>query len=198
MMDPLYETYKTLKIDGSWIGLEPGEAAPYFCTPVGAEIIGWDNGIHYCFIKGFGDMVFCVNPEPCCDHCVYPIARNFRDFLGLILATGNTNTLQQIIWWDKKQFDDFVSSPEEQEYRARSEVQGVLDAIREGTDAAPVDTPFESVKDLQREFPYEQIPFTNEYYDTLGMERPDGTEPEVSGFEFTTIAAEFRVDQTEF
>ena len=192
-MDLLYEKYKNLKIDGSWIGLEAGAQTPYFCTPIGAEIIGWDNGIHYCFIKGFGDMVFCVNPEPCCDYNVYPIARNFCDFLGLILATGNTNTLQQIIWWDKKRFEDFVNSPEEQEYRVRPEVQGVLSTIRKGIDIAPIDTPFEYIKDLQSNFPYEQIPFSNEYYDTLGIERPDGTEPEENGFEFRSV--EITVDK---
>ena len=192
-MDLLYEKYKNLKIDGSWIGLEAGAQTPYFCTPIGAEIIGWDNGIHYCFIKGFGDMVFCVNPETCCDYNVYPIARNFCDFLGLILATGNTNTLQQIIWWDKKRFEDFVNSPEEQEYRVRPEVQGVLSTIRKGIDIAPIDTPFEYIKDLQSNFPYEQIPFTNEYYDTLGIERPDGTEPEENGFEFRSV--EITVDK---
>ncbi len=192
-MNPLYEKYKNLKIDGSWIGLEAGAQTPYFCTPIGAEIIGWDNGIHYCFIKDFGDMVFCVNPETCCDYNVYPIARNFCDFLGLILATGNTNTLQQIIWWDKKRFEDFVNSPEEQEYRVRPEVQGVLSTIRKGIDIAPIDTLFEYIKDLQSNFPYEQIPFTNEYYDTLGIERPDGTEPEENGFEFRTV--EFKVDK---
>ena len=192
-MNLLYEKYKNLKIDGSWIGLEAGAQTPYFCTPIGAEIIGWDNGIHYCFIKGFGDMVFCVNPEPCCDYNVYPIARNFCDFLGLILATGNTNTLQQIIWWDKKRFEDFVNSTEEQEYRVRPEVQGVLSTIRKGIDITPIDTPFEYVKDLQSNFPYEQIPFTNEYYDTLGLERPDGTEPEENGFEFRAV--EITVDK---
>ena len=192
-MDLLYEKYKNLKIDGSWIGLEAGAQTPYFCTPIGAEIIGWNNGIHYCFIKGFGDMVFCVNPEPCCDYNVYPIARNFCDFLGLILATGNTNTLQQIIWWDKKRFEDFVNSTEEQEYRVRPEVQGVLSTIRKGIDITPIDTPFEYVKDLQSNFPYEQIPFTNEYYDTLGIERPDGTEPEENGFEFRAV--EITVDK---
>ena len=192
-MNLLYEKYKNLKIDGSWIGLEAGAQTPYFCTPIGAEIIGWDNGIHYCFIKGFGDMVFCVNPEPCCDYNVYPIARNFCDFLGLILATGNTNILQQIIWWDKKRFEDFVNSPEEQEYRVRPEVQGVLSTIRKGIDITPIDTPFEYVKDLQSNFPYEQIPFTNEYYDTLGIERPDGTEPEENGFEFRAV--EITVDK---
>ena len=192
-MNLLYEKYKNLKIDGSWIGLEAGAQTPYFCTPIGAEIIGWDNGIHYCFIKGFGDMVFCVNPEPCCDYNVYPIARNFCDFLGLILATGNTNTLQQIIWWDKKRFEDFVNSTEEQEYRVRPEVQGVLSTIRKGIDITPIDTPFEYVKDLQSNFPYEQIPFTNEYYDTLGIERPDGTEPEENDFEFRAV--EITVDK---
>ena len=192
-MDLLYEKYKNLKIDGSWIGLEAGAQTPYFCTPIGAEIIGWDNGIHYCFIKDFGDMVFCVNPETCCDYNVYPIARNFCDFLGLILATGNTNTLQQIIWWDKKGFEDFVNSTEEQEYRVRPEVQGVLSTIRKGIDIAPIDTPFEYIKDLQSNFPYEQIPFTNEYYDTLGIERPDGTEPEENGFEFRAV--EITVDK---
>ncbi len=192
-MNLLYEKYKNLKIDGSWIGLEAGAQTPYFCTPIGAEIIGWDNGIHYCFIKGFGDMVFCVNPEPCCDYNAYPIARNFCDFLGLILATGNTNTLQQIIWWDKKRFEDFVNSTEEQEYRVRPEVQGVLSTIRKGIDITPIDTPFEYVKDLQSNFPYEQIPFTNEYYDTLGIERPDGTEPEENGFEFRAV--EITVDK---
>ena len=192
-MNLLYEKYKNLKIDGSWIGLEAGAQTPYFCTPIGAEIIGWDNGIHYCFIKGFGDMVFCVNPEPCCDYNVYPIARNFCDFLGLILATGNTNILQQIIWWDKKRFEDFVNSTEEQEYRVRPEVQGVLSTIRKGIDITPIDTPFEYVKDLQSNFPYEQIPFTNEYYDTLGIERPDGTEPEENGFEFRAV--EITVDK---
>ena len=192
-MNLLYEKYKNLKIDGSWIGLEAGAQTPYFCTPIGAEIIGWDNGIHYCFIKGFGDMVFCVNPETCCDYNVYPIARNFCDFLGLILATGNTNTLQQIIWWDKKRFEDFVNSTEEQEYRVRPEVQGVLSTIRKGIDIAPIDTLFEYIKDLQSNFPYEQIPFTNEYYDTLGIERPDGTEPEENGFEFRAV--EITVDK---
>lgn len=192
-MDPLFEKYKGLKIDGGWIGLEPGEAIPYFCTPIGAEIIGWDNGIHYCFIEGFGDMVFCVNPETCCDYHVYPIARNFRDFLGLILAVGGTNTLQQIIWWDKKKFEDFVNSPKTQAYKARPEVKGVLNAIREGIDAALIDAPFAYVKDLQSDFPYEQIPFTNEYYDTLGIERPDGTEPEENRSEFRPVEIKFEI-----
>ncbi len=71
-------------------------------------------------------------------------------------------------------FDEFVSSPEEQEYKARPEVNCVLETIRKEVDVVLIDTPFEYIKDLQSKFPYEQISFTNKYYDTLGIERPAG------------------------
>lgn len=125
-MDILCEKYRELRLDGSLIGLERADGPAYFCTPVGAEVIGWDSGIHYCFIRGLGDTVFCVNPETCCEHYVYPIARSFRDFLGLILAVGNTNTLQQIILWDKEAYKAFVNSPHERDNLRKSEVRSAL------------------------------------------------------------------------
>lgn len=57
-------------------------------------------------------------------------------------------------------FDDFVNRPEEQENKVRPEVKGVLNTICKGIDVAPIDTPFEYIKDLQSNFPYEQISFT--------------------------------------
>lgn len=184
-MKEIYEKYKKLNIDGSWIGLGQGIDDSYFCTPAGAGIIGWDNGIHYCFIEGFGETVFCVNPETCCDYYVYPIARNFEDFLGLILETGNTNTLQQIIWWDRNMFEEFVNNSDEKEYRKRPEVTQVLDIIAKETGVQPIDNPFEYIKTLQSDFPYEKIEFSDEYYDTLGLERPDGTEAGNCDYEVT-------------
>ena len=37
---------------------------PYFCTPKGASIFGWAgvDGIHFCFVRGFGETVFAVSP----------------------------------------------------------------------------------------------------------------------------------------
>lgn len=194
-MSTLYDEYKKLKVDGTWIGLEFGEDSMYFCTPIGATVIGWDNGIHYCFIEEFGDIVFCVNPETCCDHYVYPIARNFCDFLGLILSTGNTNTLQQIIWWDKQMFENFVNEPENQAYVTRPEVTDVLNKIHKELRIVPIENPFEYVKELQNKFPYDQICFSNEYYDTAGLERPDGTIPDEieNGVDFCSV--EFRFDK---
>ena len=43
----------------------------------------------------------------------------------------------------------------------------------------PMNGPFEYVKRVQKEFDDSKIQYSNEYYDTLGMERPDGTENEI-------------------
>ena len=187
-MNELYERYKKLNIDGSYIGLEKGdEIGGYFCTPVGAKVIGWDNGIHYCFIDGFGEMVFCVNPETCCDYYVYPLARNFIDFLRLILATKNTNVMQQIILWDKQEYDEFIIAPDTVEFENSEEVVAALNALRT-LGITEMENPFAYMKDIQKDFTYDKIQFTNEYYDTLGLDRPDGTEPEDQGYEFDPVA----------
>lgn len=174
---PLYKKYKTLQLDGQWIGLEKGEeTTDWFCTPVGAKVIGWDNSIHYCFIDGFGEMVFCVNPETCCDTYVYPLAKNFRDFLGLILTTANTNTMQQVILWNRETYEEFLQDPNTVEYATCPETKAVLAKIQAALQIEPIADPFTYIKELQQNFVYDKIIFTNAYYDTLGLDRPDGTE----------------------
>lgn len=46
----VYEKFRNLDMDFSLIGLEKGdEEGGYFCTPIGAKVIGWEcEGIHYC------------------------------------------------------------------------------------------------------------------------------------------------------
>lgn len=197
-MKSWYEQYRELMLDGSWIGLEapnPNDEGPYFCTPVGAQIIGWDNGIHYCFLDEFGQMVFCVNPEPCGEQYVYPLARDFRDFLRLILAVRNTNPLQQMIGWDKAQYLDFLCSEQALGEDSSKQASAVLDAISDKLGLTPMEQPFEYVKKIQQEFPYQSIVYSNEYYDTLGLERPDGSEPEAeNGAEFAAVSFEFETE----
>ena len=174
-MDDIFEKYKKLNIDGRWIGLEAGGNDPCFCTPIGAETFGWDNGIHFCFIDGFGETVFAVDPEYYGGHLVFPLARNFGDFLRLILAAKNTCQIEQIIWWDKKTYEEQLNEPSNVEYANCPETRKSLDAIA-GLGITPMENPFEYVKEIQKDFPYDKIQYTNEYYDTLGLERPDGTE----------------------
>ena len=168
----LYEKYKKLNIDGGRIGLERGsEIGGYFCTPKGARVIGWDNGIHYCFVRGYGEMVFAVNPETGADKYVYPLAESFEDFLRLILACGHTAPAEQIILWTEEQFKEFLTS----DYNAlMSGQQEVLDTITEKLKLEPMAAPYQYVKQLQAQFDDSKIKFTDEYYDVLGLELPKG------------------------
>ena len=91
-----YQEFMREPVDLQAMGIElGGEREPYFCTPRGAEIFGWAgvDGIHYCFVPGFGETVFAVNPMGA-DY-VRPLAKNFEDFLRLLLACGDVAALDQ-------------------------------------------------------------------------------------------------------
>lgn len=185
----MYEKYCQLDIDGRWIGLEKSDmCVEYFCTPIDATVIGWENSIHYCFIRGYRDMVFAVNPETCVESHVYPLAMNFKDFLRLILACGSTTAVEQIIGWSKEQFEAFLISDDN---AMLPEQKIVLDRIRTELKLAPMENPYEYVKAVQEQHDDSKIKFTNEYYDTLGLERPDGSENDIQYVEFATVAFSF-------
>lgn len=180
-----YEKYCQLNIDTHWIGLEKSDLGmEYFCTPQNATVIGWENCIHYCFIKGYRDMVFAVNPETCVDKYVYPLAMNFKDFLRLILACGSTTAVEQIIGWSKEQFEAFLMSDDNKMF---PEQQAVLEELKNALKLQPMEQPYEYVKAVQAQWDESKIKFTNEYYDTLGLERPDGTEYKMKPVEFGTV-----------
>ena len=82
----LLKQFLELGLDCSPIGLGPGPSqGGYFCTPKGMTVLGWEgvDGIHYGRIRGYGDMVFAVNPMPAGEQHVRPLAGSFRDFLPL-------------------------------------------------------------------------------------------------------------------
>ena len=185
----IYEKYCQLEIDGRWIGLEKNEmCVEYFCTPINATVIGWENSIHYCFIKGYRDMVFAVNPESCVDKYVYPLAMNFKDFLRLILACGSTTAVEQIIGWSKEQFEKFLHSDDNKIFPEQAEV---LKIIKEELKLVPMEEPYEYVKTVQAQYCDNKIKYSSEYYDTLGLERPDGTESEVQMLAFEEVRFSF-------
>lgn len=166
----LYEKYKKLNIDTTLIGLEKGSwAGDYFCTPKGATIIGWENSIHYCFIKGYGEMVFAVNPETCADKYVYPLAENFEEFLRIILACGSTTAVEQIIGWTKEQFVEFLKSSDNAFVSNQADV---LEKLKDELKIEPRENVYEYVKNIQANFDDSKIEYTEEYYDTLGLENP--------------------------
>ena len=185
----MYEKYCQLEIDGRWIGLEKGDMCmEYFCTPINATVIGWENSIHYCFIKGYRDMVFAVNPETCVDKYVYPLAGNFKEFLRLILACGSTTAVEQIIGWSKEQFEDFLHSDDNKIFPKQAEV---LKVVAEELKLHPMEDVYEYVKAVQEQFDDRKIKYSNEYYDVLGLEHPDGSESEQQLMAFEEVVFSF-------
>ena len=168
-----YAEFLKYGIDMAPLGLEQrtGEET-YFCTPKGVRMIGWAgvDGIHYCMIRGFGEMVFAVSPMNLAPHYVHPLARTFSDFLRLLLACGNCDALEQVWQWDEAQFQAFLAeNPPTQEKRT------VLEQLAQKTGLAPMDHPWQYLHELQTGFAYDKIKYTEDYYD-LDM-NPDAPQP---------------------
>lgn len=68
----------------------------YFCTPKGISVINWVsvNRIHYCVIRGFGEMVFTVSLMNLAPHYVHSLVQNFSDFLRVLLDYGDCAALE--------------------------------------------------------------------------------------------------------
>lgn len=159
----VYQKFRSLKIDYAAIGMEQGDAdLSYFCTPRGARIIGWTgvDGVHFCFIRGFGEMVFAVSPMNEFGEYVHPVARNFTDLLRLLLACGSMDGMEQAYFWDEGQFDSYV-----RENRPTPEGIAAMDVIKEKLSIEPMEQPFSYIKDLQAGFDYSRIKYPPEYYD---------------------------------
>ncbi|EHQ88712.1 hypothetical protein [Desulfosporosinus youngiae] len=167
-MATTYERYLKLNIDGSRVGLGSGESeSSYFCTPKGAKVIGWAgvDGSHYCFVRGFGEMVFAVSPLNTPGNYVHPVARNFRDFLRLLLACGDTAALEQVSCWEQAQFGVFL-----QDNPLTGEQRAVLDSIGEKLLLAPMEQPFAYIKELQAGFDYSRLKYPEDYYEWVPVE----------------------------
>lgn len=156
------EELRKLDIDLGAVGLEQSDThVTYFCTPRDAGIIGWAgvDGIHYCTIPEFGEMIFAISPMNIGDY-VHPIALNLEDLLRMLLFCGDMAALEQCYAWDEEQFKAFlIDCP------ATKKQQAVLDAIRDRLCLEPMEDTFAYVKALQAEFDLSKIPYTEEYYD---------------------------------
>ena len=157
----LYQQFKKLNIDHSVIGLEQCDTpAGYFCTPKDAKVIGWAgvDGIHYCFVKGFDEMVFAVSPANLSGEYVHPISRSFEDMLSLLLACGSMDAIEQAHMWDEAAFDGYVKENQPGEAQAAA-----MEAIQELLGIEPMEHPFAYIKELQEGFDYSQLKFSAEY-----------------------------------
>lgn len=164
-MDKTFEKFLRREIDLAAVGaVRRTDNTPYFCTPKGASIFGWAgvDGIHFCFIRGFGGTVFAVSPMNTPPNFVRPLARSFEDFLRLLLACGDTAALEQAWMWDEEQFDAFL-----RENPPTPEQRDVLSQIAERLGLTPMERPWAYLREVQSSFDYGKIKYTEDYYDLV-------------------------------
>ena len=172
------KVFRALDIDFDSIGLEPNAGAvPYFCTPVGAEevcSIGCD-GIQFILLPG-DEAVYCVDPSMGeIGTYVLPVGSDLREFLSFVLYCHDANPLSQIYFLSEERFQTFAA--DEAEARGSGELEELFEAkdaalakIAEAFGIAPAE-PYEKIKALQAAFDPGVLQFSDEYYDTLGVER---------------------------
>lgn len=142
----------------------------YPCTPVGAEIFGWTgvDGTHLCFIPSVDkEMVFVVSPMNF-GNCVYPVARNFHDFLSLLLFFGSIWPMEiPVVPLDfpPRRKQDFIEHVAENKKDLSLEHKNNLETLRLSFHLTPQIRAYEYLVTLQSEFDYASIPFSKEYSD---------------------------------
>ena len=169
--------FRALDIDFEAIGLmEPGVAqAPYFCTPVGAESVGRTgvDGIHFILLPG-DERVFCVSPMMGeAGTYVLPVAEDLRAFLAYLLYCRGASALEQIAWFSEDAFRSLLAEDAADRVRAPQLYAAqdlALAAVADAFQLSPRD-PYARVKALQAAFDPVSLQFSDEYYDTLGLER---------------------------
>ena len=165
--------YLNSDLDLSILGLSRGsEEGGYFCTPLGARVIGWAgvDGIHYCTIEGQGETIFAVSPMNFGDY-IHPIAESFDVLLRMLLSCHSMDAMEQCYAWVEDQFTAFLL-----DYPATTEMQEKQNQIREIFQLEPMEDVFGYIKHLQDNYDLSTIQYSEEYYDTLGLEYPEVNE----------------------
>lgn len=174
-MDKTFQKFLRYSIDLSPVGAERrADNPPYFCTPRGASVFGWAgvDGIHFCFIRGFGGMVFAVSPMNAAPNFVHPLARDFSDFLRLLLACGDVAALEQAWMWDDAQFEAFLrDNPMTEEQKV------CLSEVAARMQLTPTEHPLAYIKEVQASFDYSKIRYTEEYYDVVAESSAEPKNP---------------------
>ena len=159
------------------INLEPlglildGPFEAYFCTPKGARIFARSgvDGIHFCFVRGFGETVFAVSPMNGLENCVHPVAKSFRDFLRLLLALHDAAAIEQAWQWNAAQLEEF-----EQKHPSNDEQMAALNRLAVTFHLRPMAEPWKYIHTVQSGFDYGKLRFSEEYYEL--MQSPDAQE----------------------
>ncbi len=174
-MSITYKEFLKKNIDLSPVGVERRDGGePYFCTPKGAEVFGWAgcDGIHYCFIKGFGDMVFSVSPMNLAPDYVHPLAASLEDFLRLLIVCGDASILEQLHGIDRAAYERLCADCEPFDEQTQT-----INRFKTELGLRPIEDAYGYVKALQSDFDYSAIAYSREYYETVPIDDVPNEQP---------------------
>lgn len=105
--------------------------------------------------------------------------RTFASFCPLSCFAGTQTPISQIWWTEEEQFRDFLKEESERSWEGMEDVleqkRAALAAVAAAFSLEGAD-PYEKVKALQASYDPAYLQFSEEYYDVLGLERPDQEE----------------------
>lgn len=107
----LYEKFRNSSLDTSAVGLTVGTQFSYYgATPEGARVIAWAEvfGIHFCHTED-STTVYVVEPDEAKDECVHPVASDFLEFLGLVVACNHASVLWQAHELNRGEFEALIA-----------------------------------------------------------------------------------------
>ena len=105
-----YQKFRNSSLDTSAVGLTVGSEFSYYgATPENARVIAWAEvfGIHFCRKEG-SQCVYVVEPDAPKKSAVRPVAANFPEFMGLILACNHASVLWQAHELTRKEFEELI------------------------------------------------------------------------------------------
>jgi len=170
MNNTAVDNFLQLNLATNLIGLEVTEGVDYFCVPIGANIfaaLGTD-GVQFCFIEGFDEMVFAISPDATNNKYVNPVAYTFAEFLALVFSCKNANLIEQIYWQSREQF---VALLQEELTNVDKEQASVLARLQVEMGITPMSDPYDYVRKVQWSFDYSKLNFSDEFYDVTGLTR---------------------------
>ena len=142
-----YQKFRNSSLDTSAVGLTPGSEFSYYgATPDNARVIAWAEifGIHFCCKEG-SDTIYVVAPDAPKKKAVYPIAANFPEFMGLVVACNHASVLWQAQDLSRKEFDALV-----QKNKPSMKQRSVLRAIGNIYHPPVIADPYGYMKNLRK------------------------------------------------
>lgn len=105
-----YQKFRNSCLDTSAVGLTVGSEYSYYsATPENARVIAWADmfGIHFCRKEG-SEIIYVVEPDAQKKNAVHPVAANFLEFMGLIVACNHASVLWQAHELSRRTFEELI------------------------------------------------------------------------------------------